>query len=111
MLHIKYKLHFLGFDIKKKELASAQEIQNAPICIEELHGMLSDEQKMEYLGRMEHDRWLAFQISQGWRSVSVQQAKLYSQKTGNHKHARAKLHPCICSWEELDEMGNNNERV
>lgn len=104
VLHIKYKLHFLGFDIKKKELASAQELQNAQKCIEELHGMLNDEQKMEYLGRMEHDRWLAFQISQGWRSASINQAQVYSKKTGNHKHARAKLHPCICSWEELDKI-------
>lgn len=106
MIHIRYKLHLLGFDMKLQKDASELEIKRSKILAEELNKKLSDSQILESLGRMEHDRWLMFQCSEGWRSSSVLDAKKYSLKTGSHKHIRAKLHPCICTWNELDEITN-----
>ncbi len=104
VLHVRYKLKMLGYEIKERKLASKDEIQKSSSYLEELKQIFKDEAKMEYLGRMEHDRWLAFQISEGWRSVSISEAKCYSEKTGSHKNIKAKLHPCICSWDDLDDV-------
>lgn len=104
VMHIKYKLRLLGYDLKTYDSASDEEKKNAKTLQEEFYLKLADEKVIDYLGRLEHDRWMALQSSEGMRSVSIEEAKVYAEKTGNHKHARAKLHPCICTWEELDEI-------
>lgn len=103
-IHIKYKLKMLGFDLKLKNQSTKEEMENAEQNLLLLKEKLSNKETLDYLGRLEHDRWLAFQISEGWKSISVNEAKEYSEKTGSHKHIRAKLHPCICTWEELDDV-------
>ena len=61
---------------------------------------MSDAQRLKEL---EHGRWNAFMRSEGWQGATVAEAEKYGAFTdGNHKFIRAKLHPCICSWDELD---------
>jgi len=103
-IHLKYKLHLLGYELKAENEANSEEIENAQIILKEIHEKLENPENMDYLARLEHDRWTAFQSSQGWRSVSIEEARNYSAVTGSHKHLKAKLHPCICTYEELDEI-------
>ncbi len=103
-IHLKYKLHLLGYDLIDYSDATEEEIGAADAVLAEIKKKLSDDVLMDYLGRVEHDRWTAFQSSQGWRSVPVEDARRYSANTGSHKHLKAKLHPCICTYEELDEI-------
>lgn len=104
VLHIKYKLKFLGYEIKPYSKANDDERKKSEQNLLKLKEIFSDEKTMDYLCRLEHDRWLSFFISEGWRGVSINEAKRYAEKTGNHKNIKAKLHPCICTWEELDEV-------
>jgi len=103
-IHLKYKLYLLGYGLKAENEATSEEIENSKLVLKELHEKLENPDNMDYLARLEHDRWTAFQSSQGWRSVSIEEAKSYSAVTGSHKHLKAKLHPCICTYEELDEI-------
>lgn len=52
----------------------------------------------------EHDRWTRFMMTRGWQRASRQQVLAYTEK-GNPRSQLyiAKLHPLICSWEELGD--------
>lgn len=103
VLHIKYKLKMLGYEIKQFKNATEEEVKNSNGNVIQLKKLLEDDVVMEKLSRIEHDRWLSFLITEGWRGVSIDDAKIYSAKSGSHKHTKAKLHSCICTWDELDE--------
>ncbi|MBQ8012892.1 MAG: hypothetical protein IJ257_00650 [Treponema sp.] len=95
-LHIRYKLFLLGYDLKTD--CSEQEIKENEKLSSELKSDI--EKNLLALSQTEHDRWNAFMRSEGWGTVSLEQAK----KIGKHKITRAKLHACLCSWEELDSL-------
>lgn len=66
---------------------------------------LADPQNREAAARAEHDRWLYFMCTRGWRRASVGQMRSYLMM-GNPRQQLylAKLHPCIVSWQELPEV-------
>lgn len=101
-LSIKYKLCLLGYDLKLKENANLDEILGLKKLVLELSEKLKNKEILSSLTKLEHDRWNAFQRSEGWKQSSVEQTRNYKKIVGKHKYNRAKLHPCICSWEELD---------
>lgn len=107
VLHIRYKLKMLGYEIKLFSEATEIEREKSSENLQYLKNIFNDKKTLEYLGQLEHDRWMYFQISEGWKGVSVEEAKIYSEHSGNHKNTKAQLHPCICSWDELDEVVNN----
>lgn len=66
-----------------------------------------DHEKLMLAARLEHERWCNYMLSRGWMPASVNQMAVYMQR-GNpgHQFYLAKLHPYICSWEELgDDTG------
>jgi hypothetical protein len=104
-VHIGYKLFLLGYRLKQKSSATAGEIAASGKYAEELLGKLRDKPTVERLKKIEHDRWNAFMRGEGWRGATIDEAIKYGAYTsGNHKFIRAKLHPCICSWDELDDV-------
>jgi hypothetical protein len=100
-VHIRYKLHHLGYSM---ELAKPGEVCD-PEVLAELREKLNDEAILSRFMKLEHTRWNVFQRSQGYRGVSIAQAQAYKAYTnGSHIHRRAKLHACICDWDELPKV-------
>ncbi len=63
------------------------------------------------LGKVEHNRWNAFHILNGWKLMSMDELKNrtkdykgHDKKDGKQKDKVKKLHSCIVSWEELDKV-------
>jgi len=56
------------------------------------------------LGKLEHFRWNAFHILNGWKKLEIPT----DAKAGVYKDKVRKLHPCIVSWEELDNVSKNH---
>lgn len=57
------------------------------------------------VAKWEHDRWVRWMLSEGWMPASVDEILLYNEQ-GSEKHQLhiAKMHPCICDWDELENM-------
>lgn len=101
-MHLLYKLAMLGYEIKDASSATAEELEASKDLLAELEAKLDDAAVMDSLMETEHARWNAYMRSEGYCGASVQQAQVYKETAGSHRHLRAKLHACLCSWEELD---------
>ena len=103
-IHVKYKLYTLGFEmrpLKDGETATAEE----RAALVKLRQRLGDSALLNRMAELEHGRWSAFQRSEGYRGASAEQAKIYRKHTNeSHIHRRAKLHACICPWEDLPDI-------
>jgi hypothetical protein len=71
---------------------------------------LSEEDIIQ-LGKVEHKRWNAFHILNGWKTMSIDELKKrtkvlkgHKEKNGKQKDKINKLHACLVSWEELDKV-------
>ena len=95
-LHIRYKLFLLGYDMKAYAEASEQEKEESGSLLQELQRTINE--KILPLSQAEHKRWNAFMRGEGWCSASFEQAR----QAHTHKIQQAKLHGCLCSWDELD---------
>ncbi len=93
-LHISAKLGSCGI-VAKGTLPTDSDL----LKFEEI---LKDDVLKLTLVKNEHDRWNAFMRSEGFRTVDFETVKKYAPLTRSHKDEAAKLHPCIVSWEELD---------
>ena len=64
-------------------------------------------QRLETLAMYEHGRWNRFMLSRGWMPASMEQMLAYIQR-GNFRHQLyiGRLHPFICSWEQLGQAGD-----
>lgn len=65
---------------------------------------LQDETVAQTLMENEHERWNAFMRSEGFRSVDFGTVRKYAPETRSHKDEVAKLHPCIVSWKDLNDL-------
>ena len=55
-------------------------------------------------GKVEHKRWNAFHILNGWDTLNIPQGYEGTIK----KDPVRKLHPCLVSWDELDTVSKQN---
>lgn len=66
------------------------------------------EKEYDALARYEHSRWIRFMCSRGWMPATPEQTVAYlkAQKTEKAKHQLyiAKLHPCMCDYDQLDSL-------
>lgn len=85
--HIRVKLRAIGC-----RLESASPSDAAPGTF----AFTADE--VELLARMEHDRWCARHLLEGWRR-------------GDTRDDVAKTHPCLIPWEDLEERYRDNDRA
>ncbi|MBR3143452.1 MAG: hypothetical protein IKF09_09945 [Clostridiales bacterium] len=68
--------------------------------------LLTDEKKRDELinrlARYEHTRWCCYMLSMGWLPASKEQTVHYMNNgVDRHTLQIAKMHPCICSWDDL----------
>ena len=66
----------------------------------------SRNRRLEKLSMYEHGRWNRSMLTRGWMPASMEQMLAYIQR-GNSRHQLyiAKLHPFICSWDQLGQAG------
>lgn len=57
------------------------------------------------LAKAEHKRWNAFHILNGWKKLDIPD----NSKEKIEKNKIRKLHPCLVSWEELDNVSENHK--
>lgn len=59
----------------------------------------------EALIKWEHSRFCCYLLSTGWLPASPQQVKYYmGNGVSRHTLQIAKLHPCLCSWDDLVKL-------
>ena len=104
-IHIAYKLYALGFDMTSRNEDDEMKPHGAAEALLYLRSLLNDRERLLRLAKMEHYRWNAFQRSEGYRSATIEQTEIYKARTnGSHIHRRAKLHVCICDWDDLPRI-------
>lgn len=117
-MHIRYKLATIGLDFVSEEDSSDDSDEMYEVVDEDTLRKLIDE-NLEVLSKAEHDRWMAFEISEGWIPVTTDEVKEYWKnklgKAGNPKSPYLKMHPYICLYDELPErsatMGKTDAKV
>ena len=73
----------------------------------------------EWLLRMEHARWNAYMLAEGYEKASLDEVRMFFgtqnlDQVGNghlHHDDFALLHPCITTFEELDELDDPLEQL
>lgn len=64
------------------------------------------EKETRRLAGLEHIRWCGWMLSRGWLPASPRQAENYMKFNQNRQQLYiARLHPCICTNEELEALG------
>ncbi len=96
-LHIKYKI----YSILKKENASLQEIKE----------ILSKDEVRDVLAKNEHDRWNAYMRADGYRASSIKEVEEYEKIVHHYVYHLAKLHPALVSYDELDHLSEQLEKI
>jgi len=72
---------------------------------------IQDDDTLHTLMKNEHERWNAYMRSEGFRTVDFEKVKIYAPQTRSHKDEVARLHPCIVSWDELDELQKKYDKL
>ena len=64
-----------------------------------------NQELLKKLAQYEHMRWCCYQLTRGWIPAKPDHAVDY-MNAGVPRHVLqiAKIHPCICSWEELESL-------
>ena len=84
-----------GMKINWKEM----ELENHDYALK-----LSEEEIVQ-LAKVEHIRWNAFHILNGWKKLDIPEGT----KNKIKKDPVRKLHPCLVSWDELDKVSKNHD--
>ena len=96
--HIFYKLFIWGYLVKPYDEASEKERSVSSENVKKLQEFLYNEEFREEFGILEHDRWMAFQRSEGWQYGP---SKKNEEGSVVYKFPKEKIHACICPWDEL----------
>jgi hypothetical protein len=67
------------------------------------------------LAQTEHLRWNAFHTAMGWDSISIEEMLQCFAETKDmslcRKNSKARLHVCIASWDELDQISRAYSQI
>lgn len=97
-LHIKYKLHEIGFDGFDFENFDLEQIK-------QLREKIDKELVDNHLAPLEHLRWNAYMRSEGYCLSTIEDVSCYrTVSKGHHVFHIGKQHPALVPWEDLDEM-------
>lgn len=104
-IHLVYKLYLLGFGIRKKSDPDlTQEQRNsAPKLLEQLKKVLVDENKLDNLAYLEHDRWITFYRSEGWCGIPYDKWDAFKKQYNKQKNYLIKQHVCLCPYNKLKD--------
>lgn len=92
-IHLQYKLWEFGFEIDDSSgTDDYRELTDA------IHSEL-----IECISEMEHNRWMAFYRTEGWSTVSVEDAAKpgYQNLSRGCKSELLQMHPDICEYSEI----------
>lgn len=76
------------------------------------NNQITSNEKIERLARYEHMRWCCFQLTRGWLPIDSNRV-IQFMTSGVQRHVLqiAKLHPCLCSWDELIDLHRQLSRT
>ncbi len=107
-VHIKNKLFLMGLELKPCDGEPSQEqIKETEAALAIFAKNINDKEKMEKLQQVEHKRWCAFHFVEGWKSPTLEETFIYRELLGKkkkHKYVLARMHGCLCTWEDLDAL-------
>ena len=128
-IHIKNKLFLMGLKlIECKDSPTEEQLQDNKNALDILDKIINpnddkdlnildknnnkpDDNKnlnIEKLKKIEHERWNAFHYSEGWKSPTLKETFIYNKNNAKekkkHKYVLGKMHGCLCSWQQLDEL-------
>ncbi len=72
--------------------------------------IIKNPQHKEALARLEHTRWNVYTRSLGWRKLDHEYLPNCIAQKNNHRDFSAKLHACLVSWEELNNVDDILEK-
>lgn len=90
--------------LDKTVFSSAKQLA---LLSERLNDFFIKDDDWNQIAEWEHSRWVKWMLSRGWISASLDDA-VFAFKNGNPRQQLfvAKLHPCICSYEDLKSLEN-----
>ena len=112
-IHIKNKLYRMGFDLKPydDEKAISDDDKNAnDNAWKKFDNMLklSGSNWLVKLQKIEKYRWNAFHFAYGWINPPFKELKDFKKLSPEgykpQKNVRAKMHACLCEWEQLENI-------
>ena len=92
-LHLKYKLYPY---IKRDE--------NDKMINGEIDRILQDEHILAEITESEHNRWLTYLRTEGYKFEPKEIAEKYFIKVGKLREHFLKMHPALVEWNQLDEV-------
>ena len=95
-LHIKYKIYSILGENK---------------TIKDLKKKIKDPKVLEALAENEHNRWNAYERTEGYQTASIKEVKEYFPQTKSHINHLAKLHPCITEFKNLDNLSKQIKQI
>jgi hypothetical protein len=101
-----------SYDDMKNSIKSKYFFEHQPINWDDMgvrgtkYATYLSEEEIVNLGKLEHIRWNAFHLLNGWKKRDIPQ----NSTTKIKKDAIRKLHPCLVSWEELDIVSKNHNK-
>lgn len=96
-LHIKYKIYSV--------------FGREEVTLKEIREMLLNKDTRTSLARNEHARWNAYMRADGYQLASLEDVERYEKEVHHHVHHLAKLHPGLVTFEDLDNLSKNIEKV
>lgn len=103
-LHYKYKLFILGYSYIEKTLATPEQLKNSDEIVNRLLTIQDNKEILTKLSKIEHDRWMAFERTEGNIGMPLDKVKVFFPITNSYKYLLAGIHACICSWNDLDAL-------
>lgn len=116
-MSLPYRLFDVGIFLKRWHISEntywlQQNRDELATSIDKLFKEKKDENKydelIKQLAKYEHNRWVCYMLSRGWLPASPWQTISYiNNGVDRHTLQIAKLHPCLCSWNNLTNLYTN----
>ena len=94
-LHIKYKI----YSVLKENFTG-----NLEIDLSEFKEKLKDQNILTALIENEHNRWMAYMRSNGYKLATCEEVNNYKNIINTHVNSLAKLHPALVEYDKLKEV-------
>lgn len=101
-VHLKYKLYSILLDKYTEDIETD---------LENYKELILDESLVKALAENEHNRWMAYMTSDGYKTATMKDVEKYYLKTGSHKHTLAKLHPALVPSKDLPRVEKQLENL
>lgn len=101
-IHLKYKLYSILLD---------KYTGDTKTDLENYKKLILDENIVKKLAENEHNRWMAYMFTDGYKVATMNDVEKYYLKVGTHKHTLAKLHPALVPNKDLSKIEKQLENL